>query len=103
MDVIHVLLLRLGNTEHSPALEVTSPWIILLSLQEDNSGCAANIQPRLFIENKETGACRGHSATTCCAQLQLSIAARKSLINEKQITMAKGYGKEESLLTAVRG
>lgn len=86
MEIVHIVLLRLGNTECSPAVEATSLWIIFLSLQEDNSGCAANTQSRLSMENEEAGACNVHSAITCCSQLQQSILARKSLIDKKQIT-----------------
>lgn len=87
MDMIHTLLLQLGNTERSPASEATFLRVIFLSLQESNPGCAANIRCSLFIANEKAGARNDHSAITRCSQLQQSIMTRNSLINKNQVTV----------------
>lgn len=98
MDMIHTLLLQLGNTERSPASEATFLRVIFLSLQENNPGCAANIRCSLFIANEKAGACNDHSAIARCSQLQQSIMTRNSLINKNQVTvMARIWEKRKPI------
>lgn len=103
MDMIHTLLLQLGNTERSPASEATFLRVIFLSLQESNPGCDANIRCSLFIANEKAGARNDHSAIARCSQLQQSIMTRNSLINKNSSNRdGKDMGKEEALFTAAR-